>query len=136
MTKREREEQQLCIKSLRRHINPGDTVYTVLRHVSRSGMYRVFGVYVIQNGSLLRIAPNVSKALGMKYDTRHGGVGVGGYGMDGGFEVVYNLGRVLFDKEFVCLGKDCPSNDHSNGDRDYTPHLHTDRGYALRHAWI
>ena len=37
----------------------------------------------------------------------------------------------------------CPSNDHSNGDRDYTPHgpnhkhwHDSDGGYALRHEWL
>jgi len=42
----------------------------------------------------------------------------------------------LFSGGFTCPGKDCPSNDHSNGDRDYTPHMHTDPGYALRQRWL
>lgn len=30
----------------------------------------------------------------------------------------------------------CPSNDHSNGDRDYTQHHHSSGGYALSHRWL
>jgi hypothetical protein len=61
--------------------------------------------------------------------------------MDTGFHLVYNLGYVLFPLGFECTGCDeppnlCPSNDHSNGDRDYAPHNHKDGGYALRSQWI
>lgn len=30
----------------------------------------------------------------------------------------------------------CGSNDHSNGDRDYSPHHHSSGGYALRQEWL
>ena len=35
-----------------------------------------------------------------------------------------------------CIGAGCPSNDHINGDRNHTPHLHESGGYALRQRWI
>jgi hypothetical protein len=66
----------------------------------------------------------------------HDGIVVRGCGMDMGFHLVYNLSSILFADSFTCIGPGCPSNDHSNGDKDYTPHLHTDAGYALRSAWI
>lgn len=59
-----------------------------------------------------------------------------GCGMDVGFSLVYNLGWVLFPNGFECVGERCPSNDHSNGDRDYSPHHHSDGGYALRQRWL
>lgn len=62
---------------------------------------------------------------------------VNGCGMDMGFHVVYELGYTLYGRDgFICIGERCPSNDHSNGDRDYTPHAHTDGGYALRYEWL
>lgn len=65
------------------------------------------------------------------------GLTVGGCGMDMGFHLVYNLSRVLFPSGFECIGKGCPSNDHSNGDRNYEPHRHTgDGGYAIKHRWL
>lgn len=30
----------------------------------------------------------------------------------------------------------CHSNDHSNGDRDYSPHHHSSGGYALAQRWL
>lgn len=46
MTKRETERQE-AIQHLRELIKPGDKVYTVLRHVSRSGMTRGIDVYYV-----------------------------------------------------------------------------------------
>ena len=53
-----------------------------------------------------------------------------------GFAVIYELSQALFPKGFECIGEKCPSNDHSNGDRDYTPHHHNSGGYALKHRWM
>jgi hypothetical protein len=53
--------------------------------------------------------------------------------MDMGFHVVYNLSSALYRGGFGCIGDKpvrCPSNDHSNGDRDYTPHMHVVSGPA------
>jgi hypothetical protein len=61
---------------------------------------------------------------------------MGGCGMDMGFAAVYGLSYALFGKGFECTGPNCPANDHSNGDRDYTPHMHSDGGYALKHRWL
>ena len=65
-----------------------------------------------------------------------------GCGMDMGFELVYNLGYALWPNGYTCtgdskeFGKRCRSNEHSNGDRNYQPHHHTDGGYAFRQEWI
>ena len=56
--------------------------------------------------------------------------------MDMGFHLVYELSRALYPAGFVCSGDKCNSNDHSNGDRDHSPHQHQDGGYALRCRWI
>lgn len=153
------------LETLRGILKPGDTVHTVLRHVSSSGMSRRIDLYRVEHdgpryGTDLRFLTGyVAAVLGYRWDDRNGkhGLVVGGCGMDMGFHVVYNLSRVLFPDGHGCIGEGCPSNDHSNGDRDWTPHggwkpgepdeagtvvsvraehWHQDGGYALRQRWI
>lgn len=104
-------------------LTPGSTVWTTTSHVSRSGMSRVMDVHVIRNNEPLRITWSVADAVDWRYDQRYEGVKVDGCGMDMGFHLVYTLSQVLYPEGFGCIGEGCPSNDHSNGDRDYTPHL-------------
>lgn len=125
-------ERETAKKELLEILKPGDTVYCVLRHVSRSGMQREISLMV---DGMRNIDWYVSRLLGMRRGSWDGLV-VTGCGMDMGFHLVYNLSRVLFADSFVCIGDNCPANDHSNGDRDYTPHKHSDGGYALKSRWI
>jgi hypothetical protein len=136
MTKAQIAERQEHIERLRDKIKPGDSIFTVLKHVSKSGMYRVIDVYRMEDNEPIRISFGVAMATDMGYDRKHEGVKASGCGMDMGFEVVYNLGYSLWPKGFGCPGENCPSNDHANGDRDRTPHHHNDGGYALRHRWM
>jgi len=123
---------------LRKALKPGMTVFTVLRHRSASGMSRSISVGLCQKGEFDNITWAVATVRGTHIDQKHGGVKVGGCGMDMGYSLVYDLGRHLWPLGFSCIGEDkrCPSNDHSNGDRNYKPHMHRDGGYALRHRWI
>ena len=125
---------------LRSILKPGDTVYTILNHVSRSGMCRRISCVIGEGKDVRNITWDVARALGETTKNRAGyvqdvGIEQGGCGMDMGFNLVYNLSSVLF-RNFVCSGKDCPSNDHTNGDRDHKPHKHSDGGYALKQRWI
>lgn len=133
MSKQEKTE---AIESLRKIVKPGDTVYTILRHVSRSGMSRSISVMVVEDGAPNDVSWLVAKAGLGRFDRNHDGVKVQGCGMDMGFHLVYNLAWTLYGNNFECVGEGCPSNDHSNGDRDYTPHKHSDGGYALRQRWL
>jgi hypothetical protein len=153
-TKAAKAEREEAKDKLRQWIKPGDTVHTILRHVSRSGMLREIGIVLLKDGTDLHPNYLVAKALGERVGKRDGIV-VGGCGMDMGFHIVYNLSHTLWPDGFGCIGKGCRSNDHSNGDRDYTPHnwvspvvglggcvdpprahWHTDGGYALNHRWL
>lgn len=136
MTKAQKAERDEAVRELREMLKPGDTVYTILRHTSASGMYRALDVHVMRDNEPRRITWKVGKALEVKYDLRREALGVSGCGMDMGFHVVYNLGYVLYPEGFQCIGRGCPSSDHSNGDRDYSPHQHSDGGYALQHQWM
>lgn len=122
-------------------LKPGDTVYTILRHVSSTGMNRVIDLVVFTPDGPRHIAWNAARLMGDTYDNRREGIKVSGCGMDLGFSLVYNLGRTLWPDGFTCVGEASRevryhSNDHSNGDRDYTPHHHQDGGYALQQRWL
>lgn len=141
---------------------PGTKVYTILRHVSSSGMMRVIDAFVFYTDEFTGearpfwLSGLISTACDIKRDPRRDGLRVGGCGMDTGFHVVYELSRTLYRDGYGCIGEKCQSNDHYNGDRDYTPHAsdaervgadgemcschkwhwHSDGGYALRHEWL
>ena len=149
MATRSKKDQEEARDFLRSKLAPGDTLYTSVKHVSRSGMQRSISVYRIEDNEPWDISGFVAKALGWPLDDKRFGVKVGGCGMDMGFHLVYSLSYVLFPKGYGCVGERCPSNDHSNGDRDYTPHeyatiagptarphWHADGGYALIQRWI
>jgi hypothetical protein len=153
MATRQSPEQRAAIDILWPNLVPGDTLYTILRHVSRSGMQREIDIISIKCGGISVFGSEIllpevrhwshvaARALGRKIGP-HNGIKIGGAGMDMGFALVYELSSVLWPDGFMCVGdsticgKRCPSNDHSNGDRNYTAHLHRDGGYALRQAWI
>ena len=134
-------EREDAIQRLRELCPPGSTVFTVLRHVSRSGMMRHIAPMVAHDGEVVNISGLVSDAIEWTW-VDSGAIKASGCGMDMGFHLVYTLSRVLYRDGFACVGREadyrthCPSNDHSNGDRDYTPHQHSDGGYALRHRWL
>lgn len=154
-TKATKQEREKAINMLREFVKPGMTVYTTLRHRASSGMFRVIDLHVIIDNEPRWIGYTAATVMGDRYDDRRQGIKASGCGMDMGFHLVYNLSRTLFQGRFGCIGEGCPSNDHSNGDRDYTPddagdirwtegspykaphaHRHSDGGYALRHRWM
>lgn len=141
MARISKSEQVEALERLREWISPGDEVFTILRHVSRSGMLRTVDVIGIGDKSEGRSRVwsygwNAAQAIGWTYDRQREGVRVTGGGMDMGFQLVYTLSRVMFPEGFDCIGEGCPSNDHANGDPDYSPHRHADGGYALRQRWL
>ena len=116
-------------------LKPGDTVYTILRHVSRSGMQREIGVVVMREGQPLHPNYAVAALLGLSVNKQGDGVVIGGAGMDMGFEVVYLLSRSLFNGY-------CDGAPHGKRAR-HTPHSNNgpaceyrDGGYALRQRWL
>lgn len=141
-------------------VKPGDTIFTVLRSVSRSGMSREIGVLVPTDDGKDFFHPNyaVATLTGSKTNKSGDGVKVSGCGMDMGFHLVYSLSYALFPKGFDCIGEKCPANDHANAAYHPAPagtcedHVkqthgvcknswcvpwhHSDGGYALRQRWI
>lgn len=125
-------DKQAAIAELKEWIKPGDTLRTVLRHVSSSGMTRHISVFIIKRNKPIMLDYLVTQALDLKRVPMGKGEGViiHGAGMDMGFEIVYSLGRVLFPKGFKVDGKRTHAR---NGD---TSGFDSDGGYALRQDWI
>ena len=114
------------IQTLRKVLKPGDTVYTVLRYVSRSGMYRVISLLIVKKGEIKCIDYLAAELL-EGWDRKHEGCKASGCGMDMGFHLVYNLGRVLFPRGF----KTWPGywrNEPLEFDKD--------GGYAFHQRWL
>ena len=136
--KNEVEEAQ---KTLLRVLKPGDLVYTVLRHVSSSGMSRDISLVVFDGERKYMLDWSVARVLGLPL-SKNEGVKVGGCGMDMGFHLVYSLGSVLFSGTdgWECIGDNCPFNEHFNDSKTYPRQKglrHAgDAGYTLRNAWI
>lgn len=106
------------IDKLRTWLQPGDTVTTVLRSVSRSGMSRSIDLYAFacDDGQVSKrwLSYHVARVVG-GWDDRRECVKVSGAGMDMGFHLVYTLSGYLWPDGFTCTGDRCPSNAHTNG---------------------
>ncbi len=95
-------EKREAIERLKEWLKPGDTLITVLRHVSSSGMSRRIDLYKLgcePDGRISKayLSYNAAQALGWKKPS-HGkeGITIGGAGMDMGFHLVYELSSLLF----------------------------------------
>ena len=130
------DDKKEAIARLLLAVEPGDTVYSILRHVSRSGMQREISLVVVDR---VGITPPVSTSLAL--DALHGidywvasamglrigkkgGIVVTGCGMDMGFHTVYNLGRTLWPNGTLM------PHGMRNGVPDH------DGGYALKQRWL
>lgn len=117
LTKKEGLEKQKAYARARllETLKHGETVYTVLRHVSASGMSRRIDCYTVKNNRPVYLSGYVSIFTGWKLSEK-GGIVVGGCGMDMGFHLVYTLSAILF--------RDNPQEGRKHS------------GYELRHEWL
>jgi hypothetical protein len=127
LTKKEGEAKRkaYCREQLLKILKPGDTVYTILRHVSASGMSRRIDLYTIKDNTKVYLSGYAADLMGDKLsDKPGGGIVVTGCGMDMGFSLVCNLG--------YCLWPNGTPEAHGwrNGEPD------SDGGYALKHEWL
>lgn len=106
---------------LRKLLKPGQTVYTILRHCSASGMSRSISLVIPTKDGIQSLDYWIAQAKGESIDQKNGGIKVSGCGMDMGFHLVYNLGRMLWPNG-VKKGRE------GQPDRD--------GGYALKHQWL
>ncbi len=111
---------------------PGTRVYTVVTHVARSGMSRSIqpmmgGINHEDEPIIMDLTWRVARANpSLKFDRDHGGIKMTGCGMDMGFALVYEIGRMLYPDGFALA----PGQHARNGDKS---NIDKDGGYALRH---
>ena len=89
------------IEVLQKAFPKGSTAFTNVVHVSRSGMYRHISVHKphIENGEAVcmqNYSAYIARVLGRSFKAKNYAVGVGGCGMDMGFELIYNLSAKLY----------------------------------------
>jgi len=101
-------------------------LYTILRHVSNSGMFRLISVFTIVDNKPVILDWYIDNLGLYKRDGKREGLRISGCGMDMGFDVVYNLGRFLFPNG------DGKTVTGRNGDKK----PETDGGYLLNQKWI
>ena len=102
VTKAERQE---AIDRLREILKPGDTVYTIVKHVSRSGMQRHISPFIVGDDCKpQRLGHLVARAIDQRIGD-DGAVIMNGCGMDMGFDLVYQTARVLFPDGFGVVVK-------------------------------
>ena len=114
-------QKEQAKKHLRELLKPGQTIYTILRHRSASGMSRSISLVIPTKDGIQSLDYWVAQAKGESTDQKNGGIKVSGCGMDMGFHLVYNLGRMLYPQG-VKKGR--------GGQPD------TDGGYAFNHKWL
>ena len=101
LSKREQQlmDRNYAIEQLLTHyVNAGDTVYSILRKVSSSGMTRHYSLVVARNGKIDDITYYAAKAIGwtLLESTGHRAIKVQGCGMDMSFHLISTLSAVLF----------------------------------------
>jgi len=103
-TKAEKAEQEYALAQLQGTLNKGERLYTILRHVSQSGMTRRISVVrVTEDGCIESIDWLISRAGIFKRASANNGEGlkVTGCGMDMGFHVVYSLSSAVFNDGYA-----------------------------------
>lgn len=78
------------------NIQPNDILHVFLRHVSRSGLRRVYDVYLGRNSDLYRISHAVALVCGFRYDRKKQGIVFDGHGYSAANEISYHMGALLF----------------------------------------
>lgn len=136
LTKAQRTERDESIVWLKAHLPIGSTVYTVLRHVSRSKMLRVISLmtYSETDHRMVWLDYHAERAMGWTFHRdRNGnreGLRVGGYGMDMGFHLVHTLSGSLYGYEDLELPED-QLPEHMRGSW-----RSKSGAYALKHEWL
>lgn len=110
-------------EALLKFLTPGDTVYTMTRHVSRSGMMRRISVFIARDNRIVDLDWHIAKTGLFKRHKSKEGLIVGGCGMDMHFHVIHTLGRYLYPNGF--------QKEDTYLDRKPTYQHEPDGGYAF-----
>lgn len=99
-----KQQRTEALKNLKEWVKPGDTLYTVVRSVARSGMSRHIDVMKFDGKRFIYLTSNMASAgiAGMRMSEREWsqskGASIPGCAMDMGFHAVDSLCHALFGK--------------------------------------
>ncbi len=125
MTKYGKEETIEAEKRLRELLPEKDRlIYTTIKKVSQSGMYRHISCTIIKDNKPYCIDWAVSRLL--ELPLKNDSVSISGCGMDMGFSIVYNLGSILFPK----------GDGKTITGRNGNTKPETDGGYLIKQRWL
>lgn len=133
---RKDKEREAACDRLRELFPVGSHINIVCTEVSRSGSTNGYRVLISNHPDDERLG-DISWLVATAIDAKRsnsGAIKSGGWGLDRAFHIVYRLGRALYPHGVPCTGdENCRSNDHFNGDHDFTKgKIHSDGGYAYR----
>tara|TARA_R110002020_G_scaffold174057_1_gene365063 strand:+ start:65 stop:340 length:276 start_codon:yes stop_codon:yes gene_type:complete len=77
-----------------------ETIYSIISHVSKSGMTRHISFFKIIDNEPEYINHEINDLLDYKFSKNYNGLVVGGCGMDMAFHVVYSYGKVKHDNGY------------------------------------
>ena len=81
----------------KKNLKLNDTIYCIIRHVSKSGMTRHIAFFDIRDNQPCFINTRISDLLGYRMNKHHDAIVVGGCGMDMAFSVVNNLQETMMN---------------------------------------
>ena len=128
-----------AIAKLRTLLQPGSTVYTEIAYVETRSRPRETHIklYAPVDNEPRSITDMAGCAIGSRMNKSGDAIISVKFFRDAEFAVVAALSATLFRNGFECIGKDCPSHEHSRGDRNYAPSArgavrHKDGRHALK----
>tara|TARA_R110002074_G_scaffold366526_3_gene540485 strand:+ start:197 stop:472 length:276 start_codon:yes stop_codon:yes gene_type:complete len=77
-----------------------ETIYSIINHVSKSGMTRHISFFKIIDNEPEYINHEINNLLDYKFNKNYNSLVVGGCGMDMAFHVVYQYGKVKHDNGY------------------------------------
>jgi len=92
-----KEEKENAIEYLREYVKEGDTIYTLVKKVSPSGMSRQMVIIVRTDTGVRNISWLTARALGYRMCKENDCFSISGCGQDMGYAVAYDIGATLFN---------------------------------------
>ena len=85
----------------KKNLRLNDTIYCIVRHVSKSAMTRHIAFFDIKNNDTSIISSRIADLLGYKMNKDHDAVIVGGCGSNMAFTVINNLQETMNASSFA-----------------------------------
>jgi methyltransferase-like protein len=93
--------QAEAFEYFKKNLTLNDTIYCIIRHVSKSGMTRHIAFFDIKDNQTSFLNTRIADLLGYKMNKHHDALVVGGCGMDMAFSVVNNLQETMNSTSFA-----------------------------------